>query len=175
MKLETLNLKRVAITGPESTGKSTLAKELAEHYKTVFVPEIARLYIDALERPYEQNDLLEIAKLQCAEEDKLIIRTNKILICDTDLLVIKIWSEFKYGNCDNWILEELCKRKYDIHLLCNIDLPWQDDVQREHPDKRQELFDLFHYDLRKMRVPYEIITGKESDRTKKSVTAIDSV
>ena len=91
-------INRIAIIGPESTGKSTLAKELAEYYKTVYVPEVARFYIDELKRSYNQNDLLEIAKLQCDEEDKLLHQANEILICDTNLLVIKIWSEFKYGN-----------------------------------------------------------------------------
>ncbi len=170
-----MNLKRIAITGPESTGKSTLAKQLAEHYQTVYVPEIARFYIDALNRPYNQDDLLAIAKLQCAEEDTLMKKANRILICDTDLLVIKIWSEFKYGNCNNWILEELSKRKYDLYLLCNIDLPWQDDPQREYPGERQELFNIYHQELIKMKVNYEIITGKENDRMQRAFTFIDSL
>lgn len=164
---------RIAITGPECTGKSTLAKELAEHYQTVFVPEIARFYIDALSRPYNQDDLSEIAKLQCVEEDKLIKKANRILIFDTDLLVIKIWSEFKYGNCDHRILEELSKRKYDLHLLCNIDLPWQDDPQREHPGERQKLFNIYHQELIKMKVNYEIITGKQAERTERAINAVN--
>lgn len=168
-------IKRFAITGPESTGKSALAKDLAEHYKTVFVPEVARLYIDALEHPYNQNDLLEIAKLQCAEEDKLLSKANKILICDTDLFVIKIWSEFKYGICDDWILDELAKRKYDLHLLCNIDLPWENDPQREHPNERQELFDIYHHELIKMQVKYEIITGSENRRLKSAILAVNKL
>ena len=167
------HLKRFAIIGPESTGKSTLAKELAHHYKSVFVPEVARQYIDKLTRPYHRSDLLEIAKMQCEEEDRTLDHANSILICDTTLLVIKIWSEFKYGNCDDWILQELNNRKYDLHLLCNIDLPWEEDAQREHPNARQELFDIYHYELIKMNLDYEIISGKQSERTKRAVRAIE--
>jgi NadR type nicotinamide-nucleotide adenylyltransferase len=166
-------IKRIAITGPECTGKSTLAKDLAEHFKTVYVPEVARFYIDALDRPYTHNDLLEIAKLQCAEEDKLIQKANKFLICDTDLLVIKIWSVFKYGSCDRWILDELIKRKNELYLLCNINLKWQQDSQREHPDARQELFDIYHHELLSMKASYEIITGSEEERTIKAITVLE--
>lgn len=168
-------MKRIVITGSESTGKSTLASELAKHYKTVYVPEVARFYIDDLKRPYIQNDLLEIAMLQCAEEDKLINKATNILICDTDLLVIKVWSEFKYGNCDNWIVEELKKRDCNLYLLCNIDLPWQEDEQREHPNSRKELFDIYHLELIKMKANYEIITGKETERLERSIRACATV
>ena len=166
---------RIAITGPESTGKSTLAKELSTYYQTLYVPEIARFYIDDLQRPYNQNDLLQIAKLQCAEEDKLMMKANKILICDTDLLVIKIWSEVKFGNCDNWIIGEQQNRHYDLYLLCNIDLPWQSDPQREHPNERERLFNLYHLSLIKMKASYEIITGKERERTGKAIAVIENI
>ena len=166
-------IKRIVITGPESTGKSTLASELAMHYKTVFVPEVARAYIDLIQRPYIQNDLLEIAKLQRAEEDKLISQATKFLICDTDLQVIKVWSEFKYNTCDNWIIEELKSNKPDLYLVCNIDLPWQEDTQREHPNERQELFDIYHKELITMNANFEIITGQQSERTARSIKAIN--
>ena len=168
-------IKRIAITGPESTGKSMLALSLAKHYQTVFVPEVARFYLDTLQRPYNQNDLLAIAKLQCAEEDKLALQAKKILICDTTLQVIKIWSEFKYGNCNTWIIDEMQNRKYDLYLLCNIDLPWEEDAQREHPDARQELFDIYHHELIQMKVSYEIISGKEDQRVLNAINAINKI
>ncbi len=166
-------IKRIAIVGPESTGKSILAKELAIHFESLFVPEFARVYIDELKRPYNQTDLLEIARMQCLIEDSSEELAEELLFCDTTLLVIKVWSEFKYGNCDAWILEELNKRKYDLYLLCNIDLPWQKDAQREHPHSRQELFDIYHTELIKMGVEYEIITGKQSTRLVNAINVID--
>lgn len=166
---------RIAIIGPESTGKSTLAQQLAWHYKTVFVPEMARTFINNLSVPYHQNDLLKIAQLQIKAEDQLAREANAILICDTSLLVIKIWSEFKYGNCDSWILNETINRQYDAHLLCNIDLPWEEDAQREHPEARQLLFDIYHSELIKMKVNYEIISGKQTERLKRAIQAINKI
>ena len=133
---------RIAITGPESTGKSTLAAELAKHFGAVWVPEFARGYLDELDRNYNYEDILHIARGQMLAEDNAA-QQNNLVFCDTELLVTKIWCEFKYGKCHQWILEELQKRKYDVVLLCNIDLPWQYDPLREHPDKRETLMELY--------------------------------
>ena len=114
-------LHRIAITGPESTGKSKLAQNLAGHYHTVFVPEYAREYIDNLNRPYNQEDILEIARAR--QDGRRGGKEGKrILFCDTELIVTKIWSEVKYGICDPWILGEIESRKYDLYLLCYIDI-----------------------------------------------------
>ena len=166
---------RIAITGSESTGKSVLANQLALYFKTVFVNEVAREYIDQLKRAYTQNDLLIIARQQCKEEDLMIQHANKLLICDTTLLVIKVWSEFKYGTCDSWIINEMKKREYDLYLLCNIDLPWQPDNQREHPQSRQELFNIYHNELIKEKVNYEIVSGMEQQRLHAAIKAIHAI
>ena len=110
-------VKKIAITGPESTGKSTLARKLADHYKTVWVPEYARTYIDKLKRPYEQHDLAEIAKGQIFYEKDLIQKASEYLFCDTELTVIKIWSEYKYGNIEPFLISEHNKSSYDLYLL----------------------------------------------------------
>lgn len=168
-------VERIALTGPESTGKTTLAQQLAKHYRTLFVPEIARSYIDQLGRSYEEKDLKIIAMHQCAEEDRLVSEANRFLICDTDLLVIKIWSEYKYHHCDEWITDQLKKRKPRLYLLCNIDLDWEFDPQREHPDRREELFNLYHAVLIKMKCNYEIISGKKELRLQRAINAINTL
>ncbi len=166
-------IKRIAITGPESTGKSELAKSLAQYYNTVWVPEVARRYLDNLGREYNYDDILMIAKKQIDEENKLAKTANGFLFCDTDLIVTKIWCEYKYGRCHPWILEQIEKHKYDLYLLTNIDLPWQPDPLREHPDKRKEIFELYLKELKQRKFPFEIISGLGSDRVENAVQLIN--
>src|SRR5262245_25992285 len=117
------NIRKVAVIGPECTGKSDLSAFLAQHFKTAWVPEYARGYLDNLTRPYAQHDLLTIAHGQLRIEDEFRRDANKVLICDTNLYVIKVWSEFKFGNVDNEILREINERKYDLYLLTYVDIP----------------------------------------------------
>jgi NadR type nicotinamide-nucleotide adenylyltransferase len=168
-------LLKIAITGPESTGKSQLAEELAAYYKTVFVPEFARRYIDNLDRPYNREDILEIAKGQIREERRLEQTANGLLFCDTELIVTRIWSEVKYGACDPWILETIKKNKYDLFLLCNIDLPWKDDPQREHPHMREKLFSLYFDVLTDYAFPFRVVSGFEKQRLTNAIAMIESV
>lgn len=149
-----MSIKRISITGPESTGKSTLAAHLAEALDTVWVPEYAREYLNRLDRPYEESDLLEIAKGQINAEDTLTKQANAYLICDTDLIVIKIWSEHKYGRCHPWILEQIERREYALTVLTYIDIPWEDDPLREHPDLRAYFYDLYKSTLTSMGIPF---------------------
>jgi nicotinamide riboside kinase len=108
-------------------------------------------------------------------EDEWIYEANKVLICDTNLLVIKIWSEFKFGNCDKEILQKMNERKYDLHLLTYIDIPWQDDPQREHPDKRDQLWQIYRDELSKLNTPVVEISGSREDRQKKAIEAINKI
>jgi NadR type nicotinamide-nucleotide adenylyltransferase len=164
---------RVAIVGPESTGKSTLAELLAKHYHTVFVPEYAREYLDEIKRPYTLEDIVVISKKQMQLEDELAHKANNILICDTNLLVTKIWAEHKYGKCPAWIEAQYKQRHYNLYLLCNTDIPWQPDPQREHPHLREELFAIYKTELGKQPAPYSIITGLGDARLKNAVEAIE--
>jgi NadR type nicotinamide-nucleotide adenylyltransferase len=165
---------KIAITGPESTGKSELTRNLAKHYRTNWVPEFAREYINRLNRPYNYSDLLVIAKGQKNSEDHTAGKCSKYLFCDTELTVIKIWSEFKYGKCHQWILDNIEKQTHRLYLLTDIDLPWQPDSQREHPDKRDLLFNLFVSALEHGKVPYRIISGLGSDRLLNAIHSIES-
>ncbi len=166
-------MKKIAIVGPESTGKSDMSLQLSHQLSCDWVPEFARFYLDRLDRPYEKDDLLEIAKGQLAWEDDKASNEEEWLICDTNLLVIKIWSEFKYGETDPWILEQLERRKYDFHLLMDIDLPWKPDPQREHPTMRKELFKIYESELKTMDFPYAIVKGIEGDRLGSALQALE--
>lgn len=163
---------KIAIVGPECTGKSDLAAYLAEYFNTVWVPEYARGYLDNLVRPYEPQDLLTIAHGQLRLENEWAINANKFLFCDTTLLVIKVWSEFKFGTCDPEILTALADTSYDLHLLTYVDIPWEDDPQREHPDKREELFRIYRQELTAMNVPFIEIRGPREQRRKTAVEAV---
>jgi NadR type nicotinamide-nucleotide adenylyltransferase len=168
-------LKTVCITGPECTGKSDLSAFLASHYKTAWVAEYARAYLNKLNRPYEQHDLIKIAHGQTRLQQEWKIDAHRVLICDTDLLTIKIWSEFKYGTCDKEILHSLAQTKVDLYLLCFIDLPWENDPQREHPDKRQHFWQIYRNEVQKTGVPFTEISGAREERRKISIEAIDSL
>lgn len=166
-------VKKIAITGPESTGKSNLAKQLAEHFQTVFVPEFARDYINNLSRPYNQDDILHIAKNQLSDEKKTIVNANRFLLCDTELIVTKIWSLHKYNHCHPWILEQIKKNSYGLYLLCDIDLPWEFDDQREHPDLRQFFFNWYKKELEHYGFPYRIVSGEGDQRIKNAINIIN--
>jgi NadR type nicotinamide-nucleotide adenylyltransferase len=173
--IEASSVKKVAVIGPECTGKSALSKFLAHHYETSWVPEYARGYIGNLVRPYEENDLLLIAHGQMRIEDEWTRDTERLLICDTNLYVIKVWSEFKFGTCDKEILEQIATRKYDLYLLTYVDIPWEKDPLREHPDKRQELYDLYLNEMRNQTVPFVEIKGEREQRQKTAVDAIEKL
>lgn len=168
-------IKKVAIVGPESTGKSTLSEKLATHYATEWVREYAREYLNSINRPYNYDDLKYIAQGQLQEEDRKMEDVKKLLICDTNLLVVKIWSEHAYKKCDPSILKALKERKYDLHLLCNIDVPWVPDPQREHPLQRKYFFDLYEAELIKQKINYVVIQGKVSERFDIAVKAINKL
>lgn len=169
---ELTKLKRIAIVGPECTGKTSLATQLASICKTTWVPEHARTFLETLGRPYVTTDLLDIAKGQVQLEDDLALTADQLLICDTNLLVIKIWSEFKYNTCDLWIIENTLNRNYDLYFLTDIDMPWEEDPQRENPEQREELFGLYKNALDNMHVNYEVLSGNEEERLSKALAAI---
>lgn len=169
--------KRIVIIGPESTGKSTLCAALSKKTGEPWVPEYARQYIEELERPYRFEDLLEIAKGQVRLEDKMANKASKLLFCDTDLHVIKIWSDHKYGHTHPWIEEEISRRKYDLYLLKDIDLPWEADPQREYPDPamRKFFYNWLERLLKNTGVPVIKISGHWEERIQKAYHAIQEI
>jgi NadR type nicotinamide-nucleotide adenylyltransferase len=167
-------IKRIAITGPESTGKSTLAEQLAFHYKTVWVPEYAREYIGKLKLPYSKDDILTIAKKQLENENKCAEAATGFLFCDSELIVTKIWSEDKFNSCDEWILGKIEEHAYDLYLLCYIDIPWQEDPQREDPHRREYLFNLYLQELTERNFPFRVISGSGKKRVMNATKQIES-
>ncbi len=168
-------LVKIAIVGPESTGKSALANDLAAHFHTTWVEEYAREYLEALGRPYESWDLNLIAQGQLQAEKKAESSANRILFCDTNLLVIKIWSEFRYGFCDREILRAMNLHGYDHYLLTDIDLPWTPDPLREHPHAREELLEIYRQSLLSEKLPFSLIQGLGKDRLENALSFLEPV
>ena len=166
-------LKRIAITGPESTGKSWLTKKLAAHYNTVWVPEFAREYLEAKDSAYDYDDILSIAYGQRERGDALANIASELLFYDTEAIVTKIWSEVVFGRVDTWIENEITTNPYDLYLLCYPDIPWEPDPLRENPYNRMELFELYLNELQDKRLDYIVITGKGRVRLNQAVDAVN--
>ena len=194
------SIKKIVIIGPESTGKSTLCQKLADHYNTLWVPEYAREYLENHGPEYSYDDLYDIAVGQLELEDEA---ANKLensdraatthhlplpihhspfttpyspLFIDTDMYVMKVWSEFVFNKCNNWILNRIAERKYDLYLLCDVDLPWVKDDLREYPDVkvRKKLFYFYKDLLVNQQVPWCQISGDYDERISKATNFIEN-
>jgi NadR type nicotinamide-nucleotide adenylyltransferase len=162
-------LKRIAITGPESTGKSRLAKALSVEFNEPWVPEYARTYLEQLNRPYEFEDILEIARGQFRMEEEAAATADQWLFCDTDFLATRIWSLVKYGKSHSWIDEMADNHIYAHYLLCDTDLPWEADPLREHPHFRDELFKMYLAELQSRNLPFSIVKGTGDARLRSAM------
>ncbi|MFV0607020.1 MAG: AAA family ATPase [Niabella sp.] len=173
-----MSIKKIVVIGPESTGKSTLCKQLAQHYTTQWVPEYAREYLLKNGTDYTYEDLLTIAKGQIALEEKIVNQQSKIkdfIFIDTDMYVMKVWCEFVFGKCHRYILNEIVNRKYDLYLLCKPDLPWVKDELREYPDleSRQKLYCIYKDILINQHTPWVEIQGYQANRLQQAITAVE--
>jgi len=170
---------KIVLFGPESTGKSTLAQQLSEHYNTVFVPEYSRIYSEMqmlCNKPLTKDDVVEIAHGQLKLETELIPKANKILFCDTDLLETKVYSEMYYdGYCPPQLEDFANKETCDLYLLTYIDLPWVADNIRDKPQGREEQFNIFEATLKKYNKSYEIIKGNEVERLQNAIQVVDKL
>lgn len=175
-----INLVKVVLFGPESTGKTTLSGQLARHYNTVWAPEYAREYLQDKwnneRKTCEQEDLLPIAVGQMRLENDLAKKADKVLICDTDLLETKVYSEEYYGGFVDPILDKAAiENTYDIYFLTYIDTPWEADDLRDRPEQRLEMFTAFENTLKKYKRPYVLLKGDKETRLKKAVQVIDQL
>lgn len=170
-------MKKIVVIGPESTGKSTLSAALAEHFNTVWVKEFARGYLETLNRPYEKEDLVTMAEGQLRLEDEAATQASNLLVCDTDLYVIKVWSEAKYGDCDPRILQMIAARQYDGYLLTYIDVPWVDDPQREHPrpEERVYFYNIYRDIVINTGAPWADIRGGQEERLETAIAAVNKM
>jgi len=169
--------KKFVVIGPESTGKSTLCSQLATHFNTLWVPEYAREYLEKNGTEYTYNDLLTIAKgqVELEESHNLQLAThNSQLFIDTDMYVMKVWCEYVFNKCHNWILNRIAERKYDGYLLCNVDLPWVKDNLREYPDlgTRNKLYHFYKDILVNQATPWIEISGSYNERFEAAVKFI---
>ena len=176
-------VQKIVIIGPESTGKSTLSEQLAAHYSAIYVKEYAREYLLTHGTNYSYHNLLAIAKGQIDMEEKALANiTNSInshpkLIIDTDMYVMKVWCEFVFNNCHQFILNQIVQRKYHLYLLCNIDIPWVKDALREYPDliTREKLYHHYKDVLINQQVPWVEITGSYQQRLQLAIKTIDTL
>ena len=188
-------MKKIVIIGPESTGKSTLCEQLAKHFSTLWCPEYAREYLLKHGMDYTYDDLLTVAKGQVDLEEKFIdavqmtrqseggsdshsgVHSAKLLFIDTDMYVMKVWCEFVFGNCHQFILQQIVERKYDLYLFCNVDLPWVKDELREYPDleTRNRLYFIYKDIMINQSVKWVDISGGYEERLKRAVEAVDEL
>lgn len=168
-------MKKIAITGPESTGKSTLAAQLAAHFQAPWVPEYARQYVAELDRPYHAQDLDQILKGQVKFWQEAEAAQPDLLFLDTEALVLKIWSEHAYGRVSPSIVDALKNQDVDLYLLLNVDLPWEPDPQREHPDLREYFYAWYKRELQQINAPFVEISGTHSARYQSAVQAVEQV
>ena len=188
-------MKKIVAIGPESTGKSSLCEQLAKHYRTAWCPEFAREYLLNHGKNYVYEDLLTIAKGQIELEEKYIQLVNgqwsmvnkevqnspftilhsPLLFIDTDMYVMKVWCEFVFGKCHRFILDQIVERKYDLYLLCNVDLPWVADELREYPDlaTREKLYKIYKDIMINQAVLWVEISGDYDQRLQSAIRSVD--
>nr|WP_299072417.1 ATP-binding protein [uncultured Allomuricauda sp.] len=177
---EPSDLIKVVLFGPESTGKTTLSEQLARQYNTVWVPEYAREYLQNKwnneRKTCEPKDLLPIAEGQIKLENELTKKATDVLICDTDLLETKVYSEAYYiGHCDPVLEKYALKNTYDLYFLTYIDTPWEADDLRDKPNEREQMFAYFQNTLEKYNRNFVILKGDKRTRLKTAVKHIDKL
>lgn len=172
-----MSILKIAITGPESSGKSTLAKTLADRHQTIYAPEFAREYLTKTDGEYQLSNLVEIAKGQLKNAKRALESAQRICFFDTDMLVLKIWAEFRYGEVPDFIENAFRESDIDGYLLCSPDIPWEPDPFRESPDpkERWELFEIYRKELSSIKIPVCVISGKGENRLRKASQFIESL
>ncbi len=167
-------IKKIAILGPESTGKSWLAERLAVHYKSSWVPEFARTYLNSIQRHYTIQDIEFIAQNQFHNNQLGSEKSIDIYFADTEMIVCYIWASYVSEVVPESISKLCLLQNFDLYLLCDIDLPWEPDPLREHPHKRKELFDRYVAELETRNLPYTIISGFGDIRLEHAVSSIET-
>lgn len=171
---------KIVLYGPESTGKTTLAADLARRLNTLWVPEFARGYLDEKRAYYDPfgrtsdevcqpQDIPHIVVGQIVLEDAMEKQANRFLICDTNLLQTRVYNFYYYNRIDAWLESSIQQRPYDLYLLTDIDVPWEDDPLRDITANRKKLFDLFRKELTDRNFPYTILSGSHEQRLEQAL------
>ncbi len=167
---------RIAVVGAESSGKTTLAFALGRALGAQVVEEFARTHLTLHGPRYGEADLPLIARGQAHAEEEaagLAARHGRaFLVCDTDLITVRIWSEEKFGRCDPWVLQASEQRSYALWLLCRPDIPWEPDPLREDPHDRERLFARYEALLRAQGRTHAVVGGALEDRLRQALAAV---
>lgn len=169
-------MRKVAIIGPESTGKTALARALASYFRVPWIPEYARSYVENLDEHYSFEDVCKIAKHQIKTEESL--EKNDVLswiFFDTDLIITKVWFDYCYHQVPDFVTERLEKKFFDIYLLCEPDLPWEEDPVREHGDDRDFFFQWYKKEIQALGKPFIIVNGSGEERVQRAIRALNTL
>ncbi len=167
---------KIAVTGPESSGKSFTAEYLARVFDGWVVPEFAREYLLHLDRAYTYQDIVNIAKAQLDIEKKVMVDAIEekvdIVFFDSELINTKIWCDEKYNKCEEFIIQSISESNYDHYLLMRPDMDWVPDPLRENPFDRDRLFELYIEHLHRFKKSYTVIQGELDDRLKLAISVV---
>ncbi len=169
------SVKKIALIGPESTGKTTLCKQLAEHFQTVWVREFARGYISSLNRKYTLEDIEHCAREQLKQEEEQLAKASHFLFCDTELIIAKVWCEDVFKTVPQWIEEMIGRHRYDLFLLTSPDIPFEKDNVRENPHRGEFFFKRYRSELIKRNFSFEIVNGKGSRRLSNALQYLQKI
>ncbi len=155
---------KIIITGIECSGKTTLAHQLHQAIGGILVPEFSRSYLNNSGSTYHQNDILNIAKGQLALEREAETNGIRPIICDTSLIVMKVWSMIRFDSCDPWIISQIESQTWDLFFLCDHQIPYEEDPLRENDINRQFHYDIYHNELKGLNRPVHILQGNPHQR-----------
>ncbi len=174
MEKEPANISIVVITGPESTGKTELAKALSEYYNCAYEPELSRKYVSELNREYNYSDVEKIARMQIEQFEKAI-KSNTPAFFDTGLIITKVWFDVVYKKCPIWLIEAIEKLPKFNHLLCDTDLLWIPDLVRENGgEMRNKLFQKYKKELKQFGFKYKVVSGTGTQRLQNAIEILNS-
>ena len=176
---------KIVLYGPESTGKTILAQKLAAHFDTLWVPEFARAYLDIKREIYDPfgrrseeicqpQDIPSIVIGQIAQEEAMAAQAHRAIFCDTNPLQTKVYNNYYFNRNDEWLEQAVHNRPYDLYLLTSVDIPWIEDGQRDRPNDRQTLFNLFQQELISRNLPFYLIEGNYEERSAQAITAVET-
>ncbi|SEG44801.1 AAA family ATPase [Sphingobacterium lactis] len=173
MEESSTSLIKIAVVGPESTGKSTMAQYLAQQLDTICVPEYARYYCQDLNNQYTVQDEVNMYYGQIALEDSLIpLAKQNLLICDTTILTVKIWTDHLFGSTPAVVTDAIKSRQYDLYLLMDIDLPWEDDPLRDFPNEREHFLKIWKKELANLGAQVALVSGLGEERLKNGLESV---